>query len=139
MPSEDSIYIRTLKWASARGTAGFLLDELKIAVAHNEEEWIWIRRMFLGEINGEPVLIAHNGTSSNGGHYRYFLSASGAAAAIDYTELKEARASGKLATKLSIAAILIGVVVGIAQIYFQVVPSTQITTVSEQVPAETKG
>ncbi len=129
MHPDNSIYVRTLKWASDRGTFGFTLDELKAAVAKDEEEWRYVQRMFMGQINGDAPLIFHDAGAS--GNYRYFLTGSGAGVAVDYLELEEARRASQQAernasqaiksnrTTLIIAIVTLGVsvVVGCYQIW----------------------
>jgi len=117
---KESLFIRTLQWASDRGSAGFQIEELKKAVVNNEEEWIWIQRMMLGEIQGDPPLIFHLGPhqKSNEG-YKYFLTGSGASALMDYLELKEARKNAKSAMRWAIASFTLAVLVGLVQIYYQ--------------------
>jgi len=120
--SDNTLFIRTLQWASDRGSAGFTLSELKAAVTTDEGEWIWVQRMMLGEINGDPPLIFHLGAHHKGeGEYTYFLTGSGASALMDYLELKEARKNAFSAMKWAIASFTLATIVGIAQIVIGIV------------------
>lgn len=117
-PAEKYLFIRVLKWASDRGSAGFKIDQLKDACANDEEEWLWIKRFMMGEISGESPIIAHLGGHHKGdGEYLYFLTASGASAYIDYLELSDARKNASEAMKWAIASLLLAAIVGAVQIY----------------------
>ncbi len=116
---KDPLFIRTLQWASDRGSTGFKMDELRTAVA-DDEEFVWVKRMMLGEINGEPPLIAHLGSHHTDGEYQYFITGSGSFALIDYLELKEARESSRQAMRTAIGSLIIATIVGIAQIVVQI-------------------
>lgn len=113
MPNKQTLYIRGLQWASDRGSVGFTLNELRAAVTTDEGEWTWVKRMLLGEINGDPPLIFHLGSGNNS---IYCLTGSGAAALLDYLELQEARQSSRRATYWAIAALGISIFTGIGQI-----------------------
>ncbi len=117
---KESLFIRTLQWASDRGSVGFKMNELKEAVTDDEGEWIWVQRMMFGEINGDAPLICHLGAHhKEDGEYDYFLTGSGASALMDYLELKEARQNARSAMKWAIASFTLAVIVGLAQIYYQ--------------------
>ena len=119
--NKEPLIIRALQWASDRGSVGFELTELKTAIAEDEGEWEWIRRMMLGEINGNTPFIYHLGRMNQEGKWIYFLTNSGAIALMDYFELKEARDSSRRATYIAIGSLIIATLVGIAQIVVQVV------------------
>lgn len=111
------LFQRTLKWASDRGSVGFKMSELKSACAKDEEEWTWIQRFMMGEINGDPPLIFHLGGRHKGdGEYTYFLTGSGASAYMDYVELKDSRESAQSAMRWAIASFVLAAGVGILQI-----------------------
>lgn len=114
--SEDLLLIKVLRWAYDRGSRGFLMSELYDAVAATQKDKMWIGRMMMGEINGEPHLIMHMGSRHTGGEYLYFITSTGATTLIDYLELKEARESSKEAKKIATWSIGIAIVVGIFQI-----------------------
>lgn len=116
MSPEDSIYVKTLKWASDRGTYGFTMEELKSAVSKDESEWRYINQMFMGRVPGDTPLIFHDDGGT--GDYRYFLTASGAGAAVNYFELKEAQKGGKWAMRFAILSIVVSTVIGLLGIYF---------------------
>ncbi|OGG54853.1 hypothetical protein A3C20_00345 [Candidatus Kaiserbacteria bacterium RIFCSPHIGHO2_02_FULL_55_25] len=121
---KEKLFIRVLQWASDRGSAGFKLNELKKAIADDEEEWTWIQRMVLGEIHGNPILIAHLGSHhKKEGEYNYFITGAGASALVDYVALREARKSSHSATiwaavsfGVAIVSLLIAAIVGGFQI-----------------------
>jgi hypothetical protein len=119
--TKEPLFIRALQWASDRGSVGFKIDDLEKAVTDDEGEWVWVQRMMLGEIHGEPPLIAHLGSHhTGGGEYAYFITSSGASALVDYLELKEARESSKQAMYIAIGSLIIATLVGIAQIIVQI-------------------
>ena len=118
--TKDSLFIRTLQWASDRGSVGFKMDELEAAVAVDDGGFVWVKRMMLGEINGEAPLITHLGSRHTGGEYQYFITGSGASALMDYLELKEARESSTQAKYIAISSLVIATMVGIAQIIVQI-------------------
>jgi hypothetical protein len=114
------LFIRVLQWASDRGSVGFKMEELKQAVVKDDDEWVWIQRMMLGEINGDPPLLCHLGSHHKGGEYTYFITGSGASVLLDYLELKEARESSKEAKYIAIGSLILATIVGIAQIVVQI-------------------
>lgn len=119
--TKEALFIRVLQWASDRGSAGFKMNELKEAVTENDGEWAWVQRMMLGEINGEPPLVAHLGSHHKGdGEYDYFITSSGASALMDYLELKEARESSRQAMYIAIGSLVVATLVGGAQIFVQI-------------------
>lgn len=114
----NPLFIRTLQWAYDRGSVGFKLNELKEAVTSNEGEWVWVQRMMLGEIHGDPPLISHLGAHHiKEGEYDYFLTGSGASALVDYLELKESRKNANTAMGWAIASFMLAAVVGGFQIW----------------------
>lgn len=118
MAANDTLFIRTLQWASDRGSVGFKVGELKAAVTTDEEEWVWVQRMMFGEINQDPPLISHLGAHHKGdGEYNYFLTGSGASALMDYLELREARENAQNAMWWAIASFSLAIVVGFSQIF----------------------
>lgn len=123
MKAKDSLYIQSLLWAYEKRHTGFTRDEMKIELKISEEEWPWVQWMFFNGIGGDSPLAWRMSTeyTQNGeiDHNRFYLTAMGIAATVDYLELKEAQASGKRATKIAIVSIVIGVIVGITQIYVQ--------------------
>ena len=125
---EKSIYVRTLLWAYEKQHRGFTKDEMRRALELNEEEWAWIHWMFFNGLGGAAPLIWSIPTEvrTDGRRFgeAYYLSAAGVSAAVDYLELKEAQESGRRGFLLALVAIIISVVVGIAQIYFSSVVST---------------
>ncbi len=121
---EKSIYVRTLLWAYEKQHTGFTEAEMKDALNLSDEEWTWIHWMFFNGLNGNAPLIwiISEEFLPKGRKLRevYYLSAQGIAAAVDYLELKMAQEGGKRATRIAIAAIIISIIVGIAQIIVQI-------------------
>lgn len=139
--SQDKyLFTRVLKWASDRGSVGFTMNELKTACAKDEEEWIWIQRFMMGEIQGDPPLIAHLGSHHKGdGEYKYFLSGSGASTYIDYLELQEARANSRNAMRWAVASFLLATLVGGAQIWLESRDLRNVPVNEIEIPLDVKG
>ena len=120
---DKSWYTQILLWAYDKShEGGFTEQELFdfFNIKSNSDEYYLYLKVFKG---GNP----HQGESSIIVHFRnkndvsyWCLSASGMAAAVDYKELKEAQEGGKRATRIAIVSIVIGVIVGIAQIWVAV-------------------
>ncbi|MFA6158343.1 MAG: hypothetical protein WC763_01830 [Candidatus Paceibacterota bacterium] len=119
--SKEPLHVRALQWAFDRGSLGFKINELKEAITSNEDEWIWIKRMMLGEIQGEPPLIAHLGTHHTGnGEYLYFVTSSGASTLVSYIELREAKKSSDRAKYIAISSLVIAILGSVAEILVQI-------------------
>lgn len=126
-----SRYTEVLIWASKQslGTKGFTMEELAEALALAPEEAAWVEHVFVGNATEAgwfimPTYVPSNRPASDK-DCRYYLSAAGAAALVDYLELKEAQRSGRRAFWTSVAAIGIGVLVGLVQIlvgFYQIAP-----------------
>lgn len=125
MNIKKTVYIRALLWALDKGSDGFTIDELKAAITNDEREQLWIQRMLLGEINGEP-LIFHMGTNNRNrnGEYVYYLTGSGTAKIIDYLKLEDAKNASKKAEQhalwafcLTVFTLLVSIVIGVYQIW----------------------
>ncbi len=134
------LFTRVLKWASDRGSVGFTMSELQAACANDDEEWTWIQRFMMGEIQGDPPLIAHLGSHHKGdGEHRYFLSGSGASTYIDYLELQEARENSRNAMRWAIASFLLAALVGGAQIRLESRDLFKVPIDEVQTPLNLKG
>jgi hypothetical protein len=118
MKTEESLYIKVLLWAYYRQESGFTWGELHEEFHLSEEQKRWIEMIFRSNMPSSENLIDHIYNSSSD-TYQYFITAKGTSAAIQYLNLKEAESSGKRAEKIALAAIGIGVLVGIAQILVQ--------------------
>jgi hypothetical protein len=112
------IYPAFLKWTSDRGTAGFTMDQLKVALDADSEDMLWIQTMFTGS---ERLISSIGGRTDNDKNLLYYLTAAGSSAAVDYLELKQARDDSKEARKLALWAIWIGIGVGAVQIILGIV------------------
>jgi len=121
---KDSLYIKALLWAYEKRDVGFMKQEMKKELNISDEEWPWVSWMLFNGLNGDSPLAYPISNEFTGKHYtdhnQFFLTASGTSAVIDYLELKEAQEGGKRATRIAIASIIISILVGLAQIYFDV-------------------
>ncbi len=115
---KNSIYVKTLLWAYEKQHIGFTKEEMKSGLGLTDQEWVWINWMFTNGLGGAAPLIWSISGNEDYGKI-FYLSADGIAAAVDYLELKEAQEGGRRATWIAITAIIIGVLVGLAQIWVQ--------------------
>ncbi len=138
---KDSLYIKGLLWAYDKGHRGFTTDQMKKELDISEEKWPWVHWMFFNGLNGAAPLIwiissefASDGVTH---HDRFYLSAAGMTATVDYLELKEAQKSGRVAMIIAIISIIIGVIVGLGQIYVQATDYHYFSPVSTTLAATT--
>ena len=120
MKTKESIYIKILLWAYERSADGFTETELSTNFGLNNDPGLyrWYLKVFRGGTNDNPSIIDHFKTINDIGYF--CLTEKGMSAAIDYLELKEAQASGRKETIIAIISILIGVIVGVIQIYLSI-------------------
>ncbi len=111
-------------WAYKKQHIGFTKEEMKGELNLSGEQWVWIHWMFFNGLNGEAPLIWSisdefrlPGTCFG---EKWYLSAVGISAAVDYLELKEAQQSGKRGLCVAVIAIIISILVSALQIYFDV-------------------
>lgn len=116
--TDESLYIKILLWTYKKQESGFTQQEMFNAIKIEENKKMWVVNMFFSSAQGERPLIGH--LISEAGVDYFSLTERGMAASIDYMELKEAQAGGKRATTIAVISIIIGVVVGIAQIVVQI-------------------
>jgi hypothetical protein len=115
MKTEESLYIKILVWAYHRQESGFTWGDLIKEFEINDQQRQWVEMIFRSNMPASENLIDHIYSTASDTH-RYFITAKGTSAAIQYLNLKEAETSGKRAEKIALAAIAIGVIVGVAQI-----------------------
>lgn len=114
--TEKSLYIRILIWAYNKQEKGFTWGELHNAFNLNDAQQQWVEKIFHSNMPSSENLVDHlNFSSFNGGNL-LVMTAKGTSLAIDYLNLKEAERSGKRAEKIAVVAIIVGIVVGLAQI-----------------------
>lgn len=116
----SDLYIKGLLWAYKKGGSGFTKEELKAELNVSESDWPWVQWVFFNALNGDAPLMwfisSEYASPLQVDKNRYFLSAAGMAASVDYLELKHAQRSGFWAMAVAIAAMFISIGVGIAQI-----------------------
>lgn len=110
----DSLYVRALTWAYENDSQGFRRSEMEDALNLSDEERRRLDFLFFQGTNDNPPLIQRAGARDEIDYFA--LTRTGIAAAIDYLDLKEAREGSALATKIAIASIIIGILIGIGQI-----------------------
>lgn len=120
MTTEETLYIRILVWAYNKQEAGFRWDELQKEFNLSLEQNQWVLKVFCSSIQANDNLIDHLGYSKQQNGDMFVITAKGTSAAIEYLNLKEAERSSKRANKIALAAIAIGIIVGIAQIVVQI-------------------
>jgi len=114
--TEKTLYIRILIWAYNKQEKGFTRQELKEAFDLNNDQGLWVEKIFHSNMPTSENLIDHLDYKGNANSQLFIISAKGTSAAIDYLNLKEAEKSSKRAEKIAIISIAIGVIVGLAQI-----------------------
>lgn len=117
MVMKEVIYTKVLLWAYKKEWAGFTKKQLREELGIKDNGvMIWIESIFfVGTNNDRPLFgqIPHDGDESY-----YALTDKGVAAAVDFLELHEARASSKWAMRIAIVAIFISAIIGLYQIFF---------------------
>ncbi len=115
MKTEESLYIKILIWVYSRQESGFIWVDLKEEFQLTDEQEQWVLKIFRSDMPSSDNLIDHIYNTKTDAH-RYFITAKGTSAAIQYLNLKEAESIGKRAEKIALMAIAIGIIVGIVQI-----------------------
>lgn len=118
MKTEESLYIKILVWAYSQQESGFTWEDLKNKFNLNYDQEQWALKIFRSNMPSSENLIDHIYNQGKNEH-KYFITAKGTSAAVDYLNLEEAKKSSSRAEKIALTAIVIGVLVGIAQIYIQ--------------------
>lgn len=75
-----------------------------------------MQKVFRSNMSPGENLIDHLSYNGNENSHLFVISAKGTSAAIDYLNLKEVEKSSKRAELIAITAIIIGIIVGLAQI-----------------------
>lgn len=116
---EKSLYIKILIWTYRRQENGFTWGELENEFLLTEEQKIWVMKVFRSNMPSSDNLIDHLAYYGGKDEHRFVITSKGTSDAIEYLNLKEAEKSGKRAETIAITAIVIGIVVGVAQIIFK--------------------
>jgi hypothetical protein len=114
MKTKDHIYIQILTWAYDKQQTGFTREEMNEKFNLKGELFTWVNEAFFFGTNDDRPLMSVLIRREEKDYFA--LSGKGISAAIDYLELKEARESSKEARMIAIISIIIGIIVGIAQI-----------------------
>lgn len=114
MKIEDSLYIKILLWIYEKQNAGFIWKDMKKEFELNSSQEQWVNRMFRSSMSVDENLFDILNNRPN--EPIFAITAKGVSVAIAYQHLKEAKESSKRAEKIALAAIAIGVVVGLVQI-----------------------
>ncbi len=120
MKTEETLYIKILVWAYNRQEAGFTWGDLQKEFQLNKEQEQWVLKVFRSNMPIGDNLIDHLGYDQERSIHRYVITSKGTSVAVDYLNLKEAEKSGRRAEKIAMVAIIVGVIVGIAQIAVQI-------------------
>lgn len=113
MKTKKILFMRILIWAYNKQEDGFTWDELKKEFNLNQTQDDWAKVVFL-KLDNQLFSI-----SPYKKEHTYIITEKGIPLAISYLNLKEAEKSSKRAEKIALAAIIIGIVVGLLQIYYK--------------------
>ena len=119
MKTEETLYIKILVWAYSRQEQGFTWGDLKTEFKLTAEQEQWVQKIFRSNMPVADNLFDHLSSNSETNPHLFVITSKGTSAAIDYLNLKEAEKTGRRAEKIAITAIIIGAVVGIAEIIIQ--------------------
>lgn len=114
--SRPSLYIRILIWAYNKREKGFIWRELYEDFNLDDEKKLWVQKIFYSNMPVADNLVDYIGQAGYKNENNLVMTAKGISAAVDYLNLKQAEKSGKRAEKIAVTAIVIGVIVGLAQI-----------------------
>lgn len=115
MKTENSLYISILLWVYERQDKGFSWADLEKEFGLTKPQTEWVQKVFRSNLPASENLIDHLSYSDSNGHL-FVITARGTSAALEYLNLKEAKVSSRRAGRIALAAIIIGVIVGIFQI-----------------------
>ncbi len=116
MKIEETLYIKILVWAYNRQESGFAWGDLKTEFNLTSEQEQWVQKIFRSNMPATDNLFDHPSYNNETNSHLFVITAKGTSAAIDYLNLKEAEKTGRRAERIAIVAIIIGVIVGLAQI-----------------------
>lgn len=105
-----------LLWAYDRQESGFTWGDLETAFNLTPKQKEWVQKVFRSNMPAAENLIDHMSYDGRADSHLFVITAKGTTAAIQYLNLNEAQNSGKRAECIAIIAIIIGIVVGLAQI-----------------------
>lgn len=116
--SEDRLFVRVLEYAYNRKEFTRAEIEKDLDITDSDEQALF-RHLFESGTNDSPQLLI--GTPRNGIN-KFVLSRSGEELALEYIELKEARASSRNAIYIAVISMGIAVVTGLFQVLSQLYP-----------------
>lgn len=119
--TEKTLYIRILIWAYNKQEKGFSWQELKLAFNLNHDQEEWVLKIFRSNMPASENLIDHLSYNNDDKNHLYVITAKGTSAAIDYLNLKESEKNSKRAENIAIAAIAIGIFVGLVQVIVTII------------------
>ncbi|MFM2381300.1 MAG: hypothetical protein RLZZ76_67 [Candidatus Parcubacteria bacterium] len=121
MKPEEGRYIKVLLWCYEKSEKGFSMQEILDKFKSQDLSFDmgrWINKTFFQNHQGDTPLVSS--LRDENGVTLFSLTDKGYSAAVDYLELKAAYESGKQARIIAIISIVIGIVVGGLQIFFQI-------------------
>jgi hypothetical protein len=119
METDESLYIKILIWAYYRQEKGFSWGDLTKEFNLTSEQELWVQKIFRSNMPASDNLFDHLSYNRDKDSHLFVITSKGTSAAIDYLNLKEAEKSGRRAERIAIAAIVIGIIVGVAEILIQ--------------------
>lgn len=100
MKTEETLYIKILKWAYEKQETGFswkdLEDEFKLSPA----QFQWVQKVFRSNVPASENLIDHLSYNEKDNEHLFVITAKGTSAAIEYLNLKEVERSGRRADNI---------------------------------------
>lgn len=118
MKNKDTLYIKVLIWAYKKQEEGFTWRDIEENFRLNREQLRWIQKIFRPNLPPSDNLFDWLNDNQINKEY-LVITAKGTSAAIDYLNLKQSEKSSKQAMFVAITAIVIGIVVGLLQIFVQ--------------------
>jgi len=116
MKTEESLYIKILIWAYKKQDVGFSMKELEEKFNLSPEQKQWVLKVFRSNLPSSENLFDHLIYNDTKNEHLFVITSKGTSAAVEYLNLREAKQSARRAEKIALTAIIIGVIVGIAQI-----------------------
>lgn len=120
MVTEEQIYIKILLWIFGKQHTGFTNQELQREFNLDENQQIWVQKVFRPASTEERLFDVLVGTQNSPQSHMntaiMVITGKGIASAIDYLDLKEARESGADAKKLALRSIWVAIGLGVVQI-----------------------
>ena len=116
MESEKSLYIKILVWAYSKQESGFTWKEMEDRFNLNTEQIQWVLKIFRSNIPASENLIDHLSYNTGENVHKFYITAKGVDVALNYLNFELANKASQRAEIIARVSIVIGVVVGIAQI-----------------------